>query len=94
MDTSLGDIIGPVFSTTPITTDSALRRTAKGTDARVFELAANIWTLHYLRLTNQLEPSKLKEVLEECNAIMANIMRRYNPLGWFLNWDMSEPSVW
>uniref|UniRef100_A0A1B6EA02 Alpha-2-macroglobulin domain-containing protein n=1 Tax=Clastoptera arizonana TaxID=38151 RepID=A0A1B6EA02_9HEMI len=92
--TLTGDLIGPVFTTTPLTTDSLLGRIAKGTDARVFELAANIWALHYLRLTNQLQLHKLKETLEEANVIMANIMRRYNSTGSFRNWDTSLPSVW
>ena len=32
----------------------ALTRYGKGTDFHAFNLAANTWQLHYLRLTNQL----------------------------------------
>ncbi|XP_054284296.1 CD109 antigen-like [Macrosteles quadrilineatus] len=89
-----GDIIGPVFSSVPATMESTLKTSAKGTLARVFEFGVNIWTLHYLRLTNKLQRPFLKEVLFECNAIYAQIIKRFNIDGSFRNWDSSGFSVW
>ncbi|KDR15355.1 CD109 antigen [Zootermopsis nevadensis] len=92
--TVTGDIIGPAFPAVPLTAGVVLRRELKGTDGRIFELAVNIWTLHYLRLTNQLKWDISKQVLEEVNVIFAQVMKRFDKKGWFKNWDTSQPSVW
>lgn len=89
-----GDIIGPAFATVPATIESTLKTSSKGTLARVFEFGVNIWTLHYLRLTNKLKRSFLKEVLLECNTVYAQIMKRFDRRGAFINWDSSGFSVW
>jgi hypothetical protein len=90
----IGGIIGPTFPAVPLTAGTVLRRELKGTDGRIFELAVNMWTLHYLRLTNQLKWDIAKQVLEEMNVIFAQVMKRFDKKGWFKNWDSSQPSVW
>ncbi|KAJ9579706.1 hypothetical protein L9F63_004632, partial [Diploptera punctata] len=92
--TLTGDIIGPAFPSVPLKTSTVLGREVKGTDGRIFELAINIWTLHYLRLTNQLQWNLAKQVLEDVNVIFAQTMKRYDKRGWFRNWDSSKPSIW
>ncbi|XP_066991727.2 CD109 antigen isoform X2 [Anabrus simplex] len=92
--TVTGDVIGPVFPNIPLTTNAVFGTETKGTEARVFELAANTWMLHFLRLTNQLKLHTCKQVLEEATVIFSQIMRYYNKKGWFKNWDLSYPSVW
>lgn len=76
---------------------SLLNRHSKSTDEVLFEFGANIWTLHYLRLTNQLSAERKKRVLHFCNTLYAEIMRRYDHIqGGFKYWDHpdSETSVW
>jgi hypothetical protein len=56
-----GDVIGPIFpGDEPVTLESMFPsgngRFGKGTDYHAFNLAANTWQLHYLRLTNQESP--------------------------------------
>ncbi|PSN51286.1 hypothetical protein C0J52_05303, partial [Blattella germanica] len=92
--TLTGDVIGPAFPSIPLTASVVIGREVKGTDGRIFELAINIWTLHYLRLTNQLDWYLTKQVLEEVNIIFAQAMKRFDNEGWFKNWDTSRPSVW
>lgn len=90
----LGDVIGPVFPNIPMKHEDILGRHGKGTDSRILEFSVNILNLRYLRVTNKITPSLLRETLEESNTIYAHIMKRYDPGGWFSNWDMHQPSVW
>ncbi len=57
--TVCGDVIGPIFpNKEPVSLESMFPtgngRFGKGTEYHAFNLAANTWQLHYLRLTNQL----------------------------------------
>ncbi|GLH03267.1 Uncharacterized protein GBIM_09200 [Gryllus bimaculatus] len=88
-----GDVLGPIFPEIPLTVQGVMGMELKGTEASAFELANNVWTLHYLRLTNQLTPRFARRVLEEVNVLLGEVMRRYNIQGWFQNWDTSAPSV-
>ncbi|KAI5704478.1 hypothetical protein M8J75_005777 [Diaphorina citri] len=90
------DLIGPIAEE-PLSLPSLLNRHSKSTDEVLFEFGANIWTLHYLRLTNQLGGERKKTVLHFCGTLYAEIMRRYDHVqGGFKYWDhpKSEPSVW
>ena len=68
-------------------------RYGKGTDYHAFNLAANTWQLHYLRLTNQLneEDGKYRDiakaVFERMNVEYTAVMRRFSAHGFFQNWD-------
>ncbi|CAG7731091.1 unnamed protein product [Allacma fusca] len=89
-----GDIMGPIFPKTPVTMGELLGRNGKGTADRLFDLSANVWQLHYLRLTNQLETPFARVVFEEMNKFFAHVMKRYSTVGWFKMWNLSKPSVW
>jgi CD109 antigen len=87
-------VFGPVFPSTPITTDSLLGRSLRGTEATLFNLATTLWSLHYLRLTNQLESAVLYSGLNDMNVQMAELMRLYHHDGSFRAHTNSNPSVW
>ena len=61
-----------------------------------FNLAANSWQLHFLRLTNQLSDNieVAKLVFEQMNIEHSAVMRRFSAQGGIKNWDTSAPSVW
>lgn len=90
------DVIGPINFDDQFTLNKMLRRESKGAVDFVFELNANIWILHYLRLTNQLNHETLKYVLNECNSLYSTIIRYFSFEGFFTNWEptLSYPSVW
>ena len=89
-----GDVFGPVFPSSPITTESLLSRSLRGTEANLFNFATTMWSLHYLRLTNQLESDVLYSGLNDMNVQMADLMRMYNQDGSFSSHKSSHPSVW
>ena len=96
-----GDVIGPVFSGgEPVTLESMFPtgngRFGKGSEYHVFNLAANTWQLHYLRLTNQWRDNLdlTKSVFEAMNVEFTAVMRRCSSQGWWSNWDDSPGSVW
>nr|CAH0103527.1 unnamed protein product [Daphnia galeata] len=92
--TLCGDVFGPVFPSTPISTDSLLSRSLHGTKANLYNLASTLWSLHYLRLTNQLKSRVLYRGLNTMNVQMAELMRLYNYDGSFIAQKASDPSVW
>ncbi len=74
--TICGDVIGPIFpDNKPVSLKSMFPtgngRFGKGTEYHAFNLAANTWQLHYLRLTNQLgmNKSKVQEVEEPFSPV-------------------------
>ncbi|XP_065199641.1 ovostatin-like [Planococcus citri] len=90
------DVIGPINFENLFTLDTLLKREPKGAIDYASELNANVWILHYLRLTNQLTPDILKNTLKECNSLYSTIIRYFNVEGFFSNWEpaSSYPSVW
>ncbi|XP_042213472.1 CD109 antigen-like [Homarus americanus] len=90
-----GDIVGPSFPYGgPVNSEQMLRKTLKGTEASTFNFGANLWTLHYLRLTNQLDYAEAREIFDQLNVELAAIMFRFSADGSFKMWDTSAPSVW
>ncbi|OXA61880.1 Complement C3 [Folsomia candida] len=89
-----GDIIGPLPNSLPCTMSNLMGKDGKGTADRLFELSANIWALHYLRLTNQLTTSISRPVFTHMNKLFAWIMKRFSLPGFFKMWNISRPSVW
>lgn len=71
-----------------------LRKELRGTEASTFNFGANLWTLHYLRLTNQLDISERQDIFDQLNVELAAIMYRFSSEGAFKMWDTSQPSVW
>lgn len=86
--------MGPIFPEIPVNIGNLIGKPGKGTADRIFDLAVNVWSLHYLRLTNQLDSSTAKQVFVELNKIFAQIMKRFRPEGYFKMWNLSSPSVW
>ena len=60
----------------------------------MFNFGANLWTLHYLRLTNQLDYSKHAPYFDHLNVELAAMMYRFDQNGSFRMWDSSNTSVW
>ena len=90
-----GDIIGPTFPEgTPVDAEQLLRKKLRGTEASAFNFGANLWTLHYLRLTNQLDYIKHRDAFDRLNVELAAVMYRFDSSGAFRMWDNSAPSVW
>ncbi|KAB7502079.1 Antigen [Armadillidium nasatum] len=90
-----GDVVGPSFPNGgPVDTVQMVRKILRGTEASMFNFGANLWTLHYLRLTNQLDYSKHFPIFEHLNVELAAIMYRFDRDGSFRMWDTAEPSVW
>ncbi|TRY72565.1 hypothetical protein TCAL_06513 [Tigriopus californicus] len=97
-----GDVIGPIFpDDQPVSLETMFPtgngRFGKGTDYHAFNLGANTWQLHYLRLTNQLvgvNRELAKTVFQQMNVEYTAVMRRFSSHGWLSNFDNSGPSVW
>jgi CD109 antigen len=96
-----GDVIGPIFpDDVPVQLETIFPtghgRFGKGAEYHLFNLAANTWQLHYLRLTNQLAEKfdLAKEVFKQMNVEHSAVMRRFTAQGGVTNWDRSPPSVW
>ncbi|KAK3858623.1 hypothetical protein Pcinc_035182 [Petrolisthes cinctipes] len=90
-----GDVVGPSFPYGgPVDSMQMLRKELRGTEASAFNFGANLWTLHYLRLTNQLDYLKTRNVFDQLNVELAAIMYRFNSEGAFRMWDTGGPSVW
>ncbi|CAG0913503.1 unnamed protein product [Notodromas monacha] len=72
-----GDVVGPAFPSNPAGSSSSLDRPSRTTDHFVYEFAANVWTLKYLRLTNQFEWTEAKTTFGGINVIYAAILQRF-----------------
>lgn len=97
-----GDAIGPTFrNDEPVNMytmfPTVQARCGKGTEYHLFNLAANTWFLHYLRLTNQLTEKGLefqRKIFEAMNVELTAVMRRFRSFGAISLFDNSSPSVW
>ena len=86
--TICGDVIGPIFpEDQPVRLETMFPtghgRFGKGTEYHLFNLGANTWQLHYLRLTNQLTDKfdLAKEVFKQMNIEHSAVMRRFTSQG-------------
>lgn len=89
-----GDVVGPAFPEIPVSSASLLGLEMMSAETAAYNFGANLWTLHYLRLTNQLQPSQTYQVLTAVNVEYAAIARYQDENGAFRMWPDSEPSVW
>lgn len=78
----------------PVSTESLLGRSLRGTEAHLYNLASNLWSLHYLRLTNQLESDVMYRAFDAMNVELAGLMRLFDYQGSFRLQTHSKPSVW
>ena len=62
--------MGPAFPEIPVGTESLLGLELMGAEVDAYNFAANLWTLHYLRLTNQLTMEvEFKVTIYLCNIL-------------------------
>ncbi|XP_043245415.1 CD109 antigen-like [Amphibalanus amphitrite] len=93
--TVTGDVVGPIFPTGgPVNTSVLLNRRLRSTEASAFDFGANLWSLHYLRLTSQFRLSAARPVFEQMNVDMAAVLYRFDANGAYRMWDSAPPSVW
>nr|BAR45625.1 macroglobulin complement-related 1 [Scolopendra japonica] len=90
----VGDVFGPAFPKMPVTTNILLRKPDRAAEMQAFNFAANLWSLHYLRLTNQLKLTETKEAFKYLNVYYAWLMAYMRPDGSFSMWKNDQPSVW
>nr|XP_045621040.1 CD109 antigen-like isoform X1 [Procambarus clarkii] len=89
-----GDVFGPTESNMVVNFEKAFKgRFLKSNDGLAFNLGTTVWTLHYFRLTNQLDMTKAKGTFEFLNVQLAGLLTRYKK-GAFRMWHFSKPSVW
>ncbi|XP_068210039.1 CD109 antigen-like [Palaemon carinicauda] len=90
-----GDVVGPRYPyDEPVDSVTLLRKELRGTEPSAFNFGANLWTLHYLRLTNQLDYAEAGDRFDQLNVELAAIMYRFGADGSFKMWDNAAPSVW
>ena len=77
-----------------MTHEKMIRKNLRGTESSVFNFGANLWMLHYLRLTNQLDFEEARPIFDQLNVELAAIMYRFDANGGFRMWDNSAQSVW
>nr|XP_045602144.1 CD109 antigen-like [Procambarus clarkii] len=89
-----GDVVGPAFPEVPVGSTSLLGMEVMGAETTAYNFAANLLTLHYLRLTNQIKPGLTYQVLTAVNVQYAALARYQGEDGAFRMWPESGPSVW
>ncbi|XP_050736759.1 CD109 antigen-like isoform X2 [Eriocheir sinensis] len=89
-----GDVFGPVRGDAMLNFQQAFKgRFFKSSDGLNFNFGATVWTLHYLRLTNQLSTADVKKAFQFLNVQLAGLLTRFDN-GSFKMWHFSKPSVW
>ncbi|KAK8404354.1 hypothetical protein O3P69_007576 [Scylla paramamosain] len=89
-----GDVFGPVRGDATLNFQQAFKgRFFKSNDGVAFNFGSTVWTLHYLRLTNQLSTADVKKAFQFLNVQLAGLLTRYKD-GSFKMWHFSQPSVW
>lgn len=56
----VGDVVGPAFPTMPVNASSLIEKPSFCGEQNMFNFAANMWTLLYLRLTGQYRQTEQK----------------------------------
>ncbi|KAK7083289.1 hypothetical protein SK128_010000 [Halocaridina rubra] len=89
-----GDVFGPIAHDMTVSFSKAFNgRYLQSCDGFAFNFGSTLWSLHYLRLTNQLRVSKAKKAFEYLNVQLVNLLARYKE-GGFSMWFLSKSSVW
>nr|QOJ54018.1 macroglobulin complement-related 2 [Ixodes ricinus] len=91
----VGDVVGPAFPTMPVNATSLLSKPFYCGEQNMFSFAANLYTLLYLRLTNQRDVSIEKQAFKYLNLGYQRQLSYQNDDGSFsvFRWH-SQPSVW
>ncbi|KAG8180373.1 hypothetical protein JTE90_025423 [Oedothorax gibbosus] len=90
-----GDFIGAVFPTMPVSAESLLKKPDWCGEQNMFNFAANLYTLLYLRLSGQRKLDIEKEAFKHLNTGYQRQLSYQQDDGSFspFRWDTS-PSVW
>ncbi|KFM63961.1 CD109 antigen, partial [Stegodyphus mimosarum] len=91
----VGDVTGPAFATMPVNASTLLRKPSWCGEQNMFNFAANLYTLLYLRLTGQRQPDIEKQAFKHLNIGYQRQLSYQQKDGSFtpFRWN-SKPSVW
>ncbi|XP_064466508.1 CD109 antigen-like [Ornithodoros turicata] len=91
----VGDVVGPAFPTMPVNATSLLHKPIYCAEQNMFGFGANLYTLFYLRLTNQRNIAIEKQAFKYLNIAYQRQLTYQNSDGSFsaFRWH-SRPSVW
>ena len=91
----VGDVVGPAFPTIPVNASSLLRKPFGCGEQNMFNFAANMYTLLYLRLTGQRSAAIEKTAFKYLNIQYQRQLSFQNPDGAFRAFRFNQrPSVW
>uniref|UniRef100_T1K1D6 Alpha-macroglobulin receptor-binding domain-containing protein n=2 Tax=Tetranychus urticae TaxID=32264 RepID=T1K1D6_TETUR len=91
----VGDVVGPVFPSMPLTSENLLRKPYGCAEQNMFNFAANMYTLLYLRLTGQKSADLEKQAFHYLNIQYQRQLSYQNEDGSFSAFRFGEkPSVW
>nr|XP_045598849.1 CD109 antigen-like [Procambarus clarkii] len=92
--TVAGDVFGPTLEGISVDHSAVFGgRHLRSTDGVAFNFGATLWTLHYLRLTNQLEVSEARDAFDYLTMQLGGLLWRCYD-GGFSMWAFTPPSVW
>lgn len=90
-----GGVVGPMFPTMPVNSKSLLRLPSDCGEQNMFNFAANLLSISYLRQTGQETLEIRKEVFKHLNLLYQSQLSFRNKDGSFRAFkSSSEPSVW
>lgn len=90
-----GGVVGPIFPTMPVDSNSSLRLPSDCGEQNMFNFAINLLSISYLRQTGQETPEIKKEVFKHLNLLYQRQLGFRNKDGSFRVFKSStEPSVW
>ncbi|XP_053203111.1 CD109 antigen-like isoform X2 [Panonychus citri] len=91
----VGDVVGPVFPSMPLTTENLLRKPYGCAEQNMYNFAANMYTLLYLRLTGQKSTELEKQAFRYLNIQYQRQLSYQNEDGSFRAFRFDDkPSVW
>ncbi|XP_050294787.1 CD109 antigen [Anthonomus grandis grandis] len=94
----VGDVVGPIFPTMPVNATSLLHLPMDSAEQNIFSFAANMYTLLYMRYTQQKNKTLQKLAFHYLNIGYQRQLSFMQPDGSFStfrsDWNNSAPSVW
>ncbi|XP_076069453.1 CD109 antigen-like [Oratosquilla oratoria] len=89
-----GDVFGPTTKSISLSYKRAFNgRYFKNIYGNGYNMGATLWSLHYLRLTGQLDQKKAAKAFDYVTVELSAVLRRYKK-GPLSMWHRSKPSVW
>ncbi|XP_045471389.1 CD109 antigen [Harmonia axyridis] len=94
----VGDVVGPIFPTMPVNATSLLHLPMDSAEQNIFSFAANMYTILYMRYTQQRNRTLEKLAFLYMNIGYQRQLSFMQPDGSFSlfrsDWNQSAPSVW